>query len=54
MMWSNGAHRLECRSMDGHTEAQAWLECLGAHREGTLKAYGSGGEDFHCYVWRRP
>lgn len=54
MMWDLGAHRLECRSMDGHLEAQRWLETLGATREGTLKAYGRGGEDFHTYTWEKP
>lgn len=54
MLWDAGAHRLECRSMDGHTEAQEWLETLGARREGTAKAYGRDGEDFHVYVWGRP
>lgn len=54
MLWEGGAHRLECRSMDGHTEAQEWLETLGAKREGTLKCYGRDGEDFHVYAWERP
>lgn len=40
--------------MDGHIEAQEWLETLGAKREGTLKRYGRDGEDFHVYVWERP
>jgi hypothetical protein len=46
-----GAHRLECRSMDGHAEAQKWLGTLGAVREGTLQGYGRDREDFHVYVW---
>lgn len=54
MLWREGAHRLECRSMEGHVEAQDWLATLGAKREGTLKAYGKGREDFHVYVWERP
>jgi RimJ/RimL family protein N-acetyltransferase len=53
MLWENGAHRLEARSMEGHHDAQAWLEVIGARREATLRAYGRGGEDFHVYTWER-
>lgn len=45
-----GMRRAECRSMDGHTDAQLWLEALGARREATHKSLGKGGEDFHCYA----
>lgn len=54
MLYEAGAHRLECRSMEGHHDAQRWLEVIGASREGTLHGYGKSGEDFHVYVWRRP
>src|SRR3546814_12915510 len=37
-----GAHRLEARSMDGHVDAQSWLETFGAAREATLYGYGRG------------
>lgn len=47
----DGAHRLECRSMEGHIDAQDWLETIGARREATLKAFGRAGEDFHVYTW---
>ena len=53
-LFQSGAHRLECRSMEGHVDAQRWLEVLGARREATLRAFGRGGEDFHVYVWDRP
>src|SRR3546814_16413852 len=36
----HGAHRLEARSMDGHVDAQSWLETFGAAREATLSGYG--------------
>jgi hypothetical protein len=52
-LWEVGAHRLEARSMEGHHDAQRWLEVIGAEREGTLKGYGKGGEDFHVYTWGR-
>lgn len=52
-LFETGAHRLECRSMEGHEDAQRWLEVLGAHREATLKSYGRDGQDFHIYAWGR-
>ncbi|CAB4120910.1 hypothetical protein UFOVP4_6 [uncultured Caudovirales phage] len=54
MLWEGGAHRLECRSMEGHVDAQRWLEVIGAHREGSLVGYGRDGQDFHVYAWRKP
>lgn len=53
-LWAAGAHRLECRSMEGHIDAQHWIERLGARREATMTAYGRGREDFHLYVWEAP
>lgn len=50
-LFEGGAHRLECRSMDGHEDAHRWLVTLGAHREGTLRGYGRNREDFHVYAW---
>lgn len=54
MLWNAGAHRLEARSMEGHHDAQRWLEVIGARREGTLKGYGRDGQDFYVYAWERP
>lgn len=54
MLFEAGAHRLECRSMEGHVDAQRWLEVIGAKREATLAGYGRGGEDFHVYRWEKP
>ncbi len=51
MLWEAGAHRLECRSMEGHVDAQAWLNLIGAKREGQQNGYGRGGENFLCYAW---
>lgn len=48
-----GARRVECRSIEGHDQAHAWLEYLGARREATLPEYGRNGETFHVYVWRK-
>lgn len=53
-LWNAGAHRLECRSMEGHVDAQRWLGTIGAEREATLRGYGREGEDFHIYRWGRP
>ena len=49
----SGAHRAACASIEGHTDAQKWLELLGARRECTHRALGKNGEDFHVYVWTR-
>ena len=51
MMIDAGAHRLEARSMEGHTDAQRWLEVIGARREATLAGYGREAQDFHVYAW---
>ena len=40
--------------MEGHTQAQDWLEVIGARRECTLSRFGREGEDFHVYVWEKP
>jgi hypothetical protein len=48
---ATGAHRAECKSIEGHDTAQRWLEFLGANRESTLSGYGREGEDFHLYAW---
>lgn len=46
-------HRLEVKSMDGHTDAHRWMKaCFGAEREATHPGYGRGGETFHTYVVR--
>lgn len=51
MLRDAGAHRLEARSMEGHMDAQMWLEVIGATREATLRGYGREGQDFHTYTW---
>lgn len=51
-LFRDGAHRLECRSMAGHAEAQRWLTALGAVSEGVNRALGRGREDFHVFVWK--
>lgn len=48
---SEFAHRVDCRSMEGHIEAQNWLELLGAKRENTLERYGKNQETFFTYRW---
>lgn len=54
MLWEAGAHRLEARSIEGHHDAQRWLEMIGARREATLKGYGRDGQDFHVFAWEKP
>lgn len=46
-----GVHRAECQSIEGHAEAHAWLEYLGARREAVHSHFGRNGETFYTYVW---
>jgi len=47
-----GGRRLSCHSWTGHTEAQQFLEALGAEREGPpLRDYGKNGETFQHWTW---
>jgi len=47
---AQGGRRMEVRSIEGHLDAQAWLErAFGATREATHPAFGKGGETFHTY-----
>lgn len=45
-----GVRRAECKSMEGHTEAHAWLEALGMKREAEHPCYGRNGETFYTYA----
>lgn len=54
MLWEHDAHRLECKSMEGHVDAHRWLEVIGARREATHPGYGRDGQTFHTYVWEKP
>ena len=49
-----GAHRAECRSIEGHVTAHRWLECLGAHKESEIPNFGRNGETFYLYSWLAP
>lgn len=46
--------RLQAISLVGHDVAHRWIEALGGQREGVLRSYGRGGEDFVIYAWTRP
>lgn len=48
-----GAHRIECISIDGYEEAHRWIEILGLKREAEFPAYGKNGETFHQFSWVR-
>lgn len=48
-----GWHRLECRSLDSHAVAHAWLESLGAYKESETTRYGKLGERFFVYCWTK-
>ena len=44
------ARRVQCFSIEGHTQAHEWLEAFGAVRETTLRNFGKNGETFHLYA----
>lgn len=48
---AQGAHRIECLSLDTYTEMQTWVRTFGLRREGVLRAYGCNGEDFASFAW---
>lgn len=43
-------HRIEARSIDGHTQAHGWLRLLGAGVEARMQRYGRNGEDFLIFT----
>jgi RimJ/RimL family protein N-acetyltransferase len=47
---ARGARRLECRSTADHHDAHRFIKALGLSPEGTLRAYGRGGEDFITFA----
>ena len=48
-----GANRAECYSIDGHSDAHAWLSALGAEQSGPLVDRGKNRETFWCFAWTR-
>jgi hypothetical protein len=49
-----GAHRVECHSLKGRDDTQAWLRALGARQqEGELVDYGRNRETFLIFYWTR-
>lgn len=48
-----GAHRVEAHSIADHYKAHAWIEAIGARKEGDVPRFGAGGEDFvrFAYLW---
>jgi hypothetical protein len=53
-LFACGARRLECRTMEGHVEAQRWLKAVGARYESSAPNFGRGGQTFHTYRWDQP
>lgn len=48
---ATGAHRVDVKSIEGHTVAHRWMEFLGAEHEAVHPYYGRNGETFHTYAW---
>jgi hypothetical protein len=49
---ARGYRRAECRAIEGHEEAGAFLEFLGFQLECRCQEYGRSGETFLQYAWR--
>ena len=49
---ARGYRRAECRAIEGHADAQAFLKFLGFTLECRCPEYGRGGETFLQYAWR--
>lgn len=45
--------RLQVISYRAHDLAHDWIESFGGRREGLLRSYGRGGEDFVVFSWIR-
>ena len=43
--------RLQVLTHKEHDIAHTWIEALGGRKEGLLRSYGRGGEDFLLYAW---
>lgn len=52
-LYEAGANRLECRALDTHTEAHAWLEFLGAKKESEVMEYGGDARTYFMFRWLR-
>jgi len=45
--------RLQVITHAEHDISHGWIKTLGGRKEGVLRSYGRGGEDFHVYAWVR-
>jgi hypothetical protein len=45
--------RLQVLTLSDHDIAHGWIEALGGAKEGVLRSYGRGNEDFCLYAWVR-
>ncbi len=50
IMDERSIHRIECKSMEGHTEAHKWLNALGLYRESEHPGFGKNRETFYTYA----
>lgn len=46
-----GAHRMQCESRIGHSDAHRWIQALGARPESVLRGYGRDGTDYVQFAW---
>lgn len=52
-LYKTGANRLECRALDTHTDAHAWLKFLGAKKESEIEEYGANARTYFMFRWLR-
>ena len=52
-LYDMGANRLECRALDTHTDAHAWLKFLGAKKESEIEEYGANARTYFMFRWLR-
>ncbi len=45
-----GIHRFQASCLSGHKDLEKWFKTLGFVKEGTMRKYGPGGEDFYMYA----
>lgn len=52
--WDRGAVRVESMSPASYEGAHSWILKSGAVREGVVRRWGFGGEDFVQFAWLKP
>lgn len=54
MLSNIGCHRFEAQSIEGYDEIHKWLAFLGMKKEGLMRKFGRGEENFETWAYVRP